>query len=168
MTQGIIEKLKKELSEVQRDRAKCMEILDTYYTMNQIGNKQEFEDAHNRARRYIESKRIKKRSINQPHASCCICNEPILPAPKADPQIDTAAAYMAGFEASEKLQPKPLRWRTGPVEEAGMILCEIGHYDPPLYITAKVSRGGIEWPYTRDQVTRWLPLSDILDLVGGE
>lgn len=50
-----IEYLEREVASAERDRAQCLEIFTNYYKMNVIGNKQEFTDAHNHARRYLES-----------------------------------------------------------------------------------------------------------------
>jgi hypothetical protein len=63
-----IKKLKQRANEVERDRAKCLQLFNEYYTMNLVGNKQEFSDAHAKARRYLEAKKVETNTELGDHA----------------------------------------------------------------------------------------------------
>lgn len=80
-----------------------------------------------------------------------------------------AACEQRGVRA--ELKTKPLRWRTGPVPDdyEGLILCEMKADEDPYFMVA-MAEGEIVhciFPSDKNDVLRWLPLSEILALVEG-
>ena len=85
-------------------------------------------------------------------------------------QKAVAEAYQAAFKSSEALRTKPLRWRMGPVELFQEVYYELKDNRGHGLGTGK-RRGGVwdgDYHFRRSDILRWLPLADILDLIGGE
>ena len=73
----------------------------------------------------------------------------------------------------EEEQAKPLTWRTGPVPEdfSGEAFVEIQGHGCWVALFMVGNKKGMTFPghgAERYEVVRWLPLSDILNLIGGE
>lgn len=82
------------------------------------------------------------------------------------------ANRIAWWDVPVAAQAKPLTWKTGPVPKdfEGLILCEMKADESPYFVVAMATGEIVHciFPSHKNDVLRWLPLSEILALIANQ